>query len=353
MSYTNIEKRDMLFVYGFTNGNASEAVREYRRRFPNRRTPFRATFEETYRRAGEINWNQRPLPRERVLRENHNPNEVAVLQAVEAEPTASTRRIGAALRISKSGVHRILKREGLHPYHFTPVQNLLPLDTASRSDFCRWYLRQIQEWGTDRILWTDEASFSRHGPFNYHNSHVWSRANPHVVHEAHFQHEFRVNVWLGITRHEMFGPIIIPDRLNAAAFHQLLENEFMDLFEELPLLRRRQLWFQMDGCPAHNAAVVREWMNQHFEGQWIGRYGHKSWPARSPDLTPLDFHVWGTIKDFVYATPVENIDDLIGKIHQACNRMRHRRNLQKVIDSLPRRYQLCIDQNGGHFEQLL
>jgi hypothetical protein len=33
---------------------------------------------------------------------------------------------------------------------------------------------------------------------------------------------------------------------------------------------------------------------------WIGRGGPKSWPPRSPDLTPLDFSVWRYVKDKIY-----------------------------------------------------
>ncbi|KAJ8948188.1 hypothetical protein NQ318_010461 [Aromia moschata] len=47
------------------------------------------------------------------------------LARVEADPQLSTRRIGAAMEISKDVVHRTLKEELLHPYHKTPVQDLL------------------------------------------------------------------------------------------------------------------------------------------------------------------------------------------------------------------------------------
>jgi hypothetical protein len=37
---------------------------------------------------------------------------------------------------------------------------------------------------------------------------------------------------------------------------------------------------------------------------WIGRGGMISWPPRSPDLTPLDFSVWGNVKDQVFFPPL-------------------------------------------------
>lgn len=38
-----------------------------------------------------------------------------------------------------------------------------------------------------------------------------------------------------------------------------------------------------------------------FDSRRIGRRpAPNAWPLRSPDLTPLDFFLWGTVKDIVY-----------------------------------------------------
>ena len=42
--FSHVEYCDMHFVYGFCNGSALAAVEEYRRRFPDRRTPSRRVF---------------------------------------------------------------------------------------------------------------------------------------------------------------------------------------------------------------------------------------------------------------------------------------------------------------------
>ena len=36
-----------------------------------------------------------------------------------------------------------------------------------------------------------------------------------------------------------------------------------------------------------------------FPERWIGHGGHVQWPPRSPDLTPLDFCLWGWMKSEV------------------------------------------------------
>ncbi|EZA46824.1 hypothetical protein X777_01144 [Ooceraea biroi] len=56
------------------------------------------------------------------------------------------------------------------------------------------------------------------------------------------------------------------------------------------------MWYQHGGCPAHNARVAPTVLHETFPEHWIGRGGHISWPARSPDLNPLDFFV-GNVKE--------------------------------------------------------
>ena len=40
-------------------------------------------------------------------------------------------------------------------------------------------------------------------------------------------------------------------------------------------------------------------------------------PPRSPDITPLDFFLWGYIKDKVYSTPVPNVETLKARVTAA------------------------------------
>ena len=59
---------------------------------------------------------------------------------------------------------------------------------------------------------------------------------------------------------------------------------------------------------------VRPLLNENFPNRWIGRDEPHAWPPRSPDLTPLDFLLWGYVRDRVYATPVRDINHLREKI---------------------------------------
>ncbi|UYV70390.1 hypothetical protein LAZ67_7002848 [Cordylochernes scorpioides] len=105
-----------------------------------------------------------------------------------------------------------------------------------------------------------------------------------------------------------------------------------------------------DGAPPHYHRDVRAYLDQNLSGQWIGRRGPIEFPARSPDLTPLDFFLWGTVKDGVYKRKPRNLDILWNEIQAVCREI----SLDVLIrctESVVTRTQNCIDAAGHQFEQ--
>ncbi|GFU10709.1 uncharacterized protein TNCV_4175231, partial [Trichonephila clavipes] len=75
-----------------------------------------------------------------------------------------------------------------------------------------------------------------------------------------------------------------------------------------------RIWFQHDGAPAHFSADVGSALDTKYPGQWIGRGGLLNWPARLPDLSCLDFFLWGHMKSLVYTSPVDSDEALVVRI---------------------------------------
>ena len=82
---------------------------------------------------------------------------------------------------SYSKIQRTLKRHKYHPYRFLPVQNLNDEHRRQRLAYCAEILRRYQEDGDffNKIIFTDEASFTTAGVFNRKNKHFWGMENPH------------------------------------------------------------------------------------------------------------------------------------------------------------------------------
>ena len=59
------------------------------------------------------------------------------------------------------------------------------------------------------------------------------------------------------------------------------------------------------GDPGVDWRIILRWIFKK-----IGREGPTPWPPRSPDITPLDFFLWGYVKDTVFSTPVPDITNL-------------------------------------------
>ncbi|CAK1590422.1 unnamed protein product [Parnassius mnemosyne] len=112
--------------------------------------------------------------------------------------------------------------------------------------------------------------------------------------------------------------------------------------------------FQNDGAPCHFERQVREHLNRTVPGRWIGRAGPIEWPARSPDLNPIDFFIWGFYKEMVYAREINSENELREKLRQCAEKIGENTNaLRRLKANFLRRCRLCIKVNGRHFENLL
>jgi len=62
--------------------------------------------------------------------------------------------------------------------------------------------------------------------------------------------------------------------------------------------------------------VTFGFLDAKFPNRWTGRDGPTPWPPRSPDITPppIDFFLWGYVKDKVFSTPVPDIKNLKARI---------------------------------------
>ena len=80
----------------------------------------------------------------------------------------------------------------------------------------------------------------------------------------------------------------------------------------------------------------------------ISRQFDFDWPARSPDLSPVDFWFWGHVKRITYSQPCSNLDQLKLRITEACSSVTD--NLEAVIDSIESRLSYLKDINGSQID---
>ena len=75
------------------------------------------------------------------------------------------------------------------------------------------------------------------------------------------------------------------------------------------------------------------------------------WPARTPDLNPLDFFLWGYLKSKVFLMPPENLAELERRIREEMDLLRQDcEMIRRAVFNMVRRAQVCTERNGRHVE---
>ena len=271
---------------------------------------------------------------------------------VNENPRTSIREIKSNLELPYYQIQRVLKEEKMKPFKIHITYTLRLRDSLRRLQFCHWLAEQDDNF-LGNVIWTDECSFTNLGLFNRHNEHYWARENPHINYEARPQHRFGINIWVGLWRDRVVGPFIFNETLNAERYLNFLNTNVLNYLEDVPLIQLRDIWWQQDGAPAHNERRVVNRLNEIFPNHWIGTNGPVSWPARSPDLNPLDFFLWGYVKNSVYKNHYNNVEELRIAVLRALHGI-PRRTIQRVlINGVKKRCRLCIAEDGNIFEHRL
>ena len=139
--YTSDEYTDMIIMYGEAGRNAALAARLYAQEFPDReRHPSHQVIMRCVQRCREtgsvLQARRDGGPRRQVRVED----EERILRAFEENPGNSIRRAARALGLSRNVVHRTLRQNGLHPYHYQRVQQIFARDAEQRIYFCEGML---------------------------------------------------------------------------------------------------------------------------------------------------------------------------------------------------------------------
>ena len=79
----------------------------------------------------------------------------------------------------------------------------------------------------------------------------------------------------------------------------IMLNEF--LFTKIEEEDIFNIWFQQDGATYHTAVATLDVLRPVFEDCIISRRSDVVWPFRCCDFTPLDYYLWGAVKEKCYA----------------------------------------------------
>ena len=93
-------------------------------------------------------------------------------------------------------------------------------------------------------------------------------------------------------------------------------------------------------------------MRPDFEDRIISRRADVVWPPRSCDLTPLDYYLWGTLKDKCYADKPETIDALKDNIRKGIGEIQLH-PINNVLENLTDRVGNRMASRGDHLNEII
>ena len=147
----------------------------------------------------------------------------------------------------------------------------------------------------------------------------------------------------------LIGPFIFDENLCGNRYLLLLQEQILPAIRNaIPPDEIADLWFQQDGCPAHSTRQVMDVLRNTFRNNIICNNGPIDWPARSPDITPPDFYLWGYVKNEVYEiSPPETREELEDRVRNVFATV-NRNTLQRVTRKVLEKCEKCVENGGRH-----
>lgn len=196
----------------------------------------------------------------------------------------------------------------------------------------------IEQWS--RVLFSDESRFRLTNCDG--RLRVWARPGERYRHELIQEYDKfgkgSVMMWAGITSNSRTQLVQVPQRMNAARY---IEDILANHVVPAAALVGREFVFQQDNARPHSAAQTQRFLQDHEISVMV-------WPALSPDLNPIE-HLWDQLDKAIRnrQEPPETLQQLAEALEEEWLNL-PQENIQRLIESMPRRCQAVIQARGGH-----
>lgn len=352
----------MLTTYFKHGESVAEVLRKWRTFYGPGQKPSRSCVEKLVKRFYETGSVADNIEAKKTKRVTVRTPEMidAARDILINNSSISVSELARELDTSQSSAYKMMRKDlNLHPYK---VQMLQRIDQASEekrmqfaTDFCE--LIDTGKVDINKIIFTDEAHFWLDGYVNSQNYRIWGSEKPEMPRTKPL-HPKKVTVWAGITGSGLLGPIFFRERetVTAASYQKVLA---VALAEAESKGWTQESWhWQQDGATPHCTTENLQFINDAFEGRVISRkfpqkFGKGiEWPPYSPDLSPMDFFLWGSIKDKVYKKMPQDLVELQARIEREMRSVT-RATCVRTMANFEKRLRLVISKEGSHVEDIL
>lgn len=239
--------------------------------------------------------------------------------------------------VSARTIRRRLQQSGLSARRPLLCLPLTLNHRRLRRQWCDERRMWTAEW--NEIVFTDESRFC----LQHHDGRirVWRHRGERMLNSCvmhrHTGPAPGIMVWGGIGYHSRTPLVRIAGTLNSQRYiSEVLEPVVLPYLQGLPTAI-----FQQDSARPHVARIVQEFFgNRQIE--------LLPWPARSPDLSPIE-NMWSMVAQRLtqITPPAATPDQLWQRVEAAWSAV-PQEHIQSLFESMPRRVAAVISNNGGY-----
>ena len=266
---------------------------------------------------------------------------------IDNDPTKSMSRLANDMSVHKSTISRAISEDlGMYSYARTVKHLLTEKQRQTRLERSKKLLTWIRHNGSTVKIYSDKKIFTVDQVLNRRNDRYIAISSDDVQGAYRTKHPSQIMVLEVVAsdgntmKPHFFNP---GEKVNAAVYVKVLKDVVM------PWLHRtypsgNYVW-QQDGAPAHTSKLAQSFCKEYMADFWP----KDLWPSSSPDLNPLDFHVWGALQASVSAVPYPSVDALKSAILLGWADMSVD-DLKSACSSFRPRLERVIAAGGGHIE---
>ena len=268
----------------------------------------------------------------------------------------SERQMSRELGISRTSVQNLKKCLDIRTFTriVTPRMNAsAKARRAERADFLRVSLTEAD---VPTLVFYDEKDLTLERPINRQTDKVCGQGvlKRDVSPERLFHHtcSFSKKIMVcGAVSYRGLSKLVVVDpsktKIDSDAYQSVLKKVLPSVRKLYP----EEDWiFVQDSAPSHRSNSTQEFLSKETPS-FIPADG---WPPHSPDLNPLDYHVWGELRERVYRgrrEPFASLEELTAAAVAAWKAI-PLENVRKAIDRFRPRLDLVAEAEGGPIQHL-
>jgi len=170
-------------------------------------------------------------------------------------------------------------------------------------------------------------------------------------------HSPKVTVWAALSARGIIGPYFYEDQrghavtVNSERYIAMLQNFFAPALQNFDGFNQRW-WFQQDGATCHTSNDSMSAVHAIFGQKVISRRGDINLPPRSPDLSPMDFFLWGYLKSKVFNSNPLSLAELKELIREEIQKI-SQNTCKAVNENFRSRLKQCQNNHGAHMDDVI